>query len=189
MNDQFWARYPLDEEPKSIQKTWRGREVVPTKEILRLLRETELSCKEIAAICGFTESNLTQRLKAHINMTPTAYRKKCGWMGGQRGLSPRAARQMVVLRQSGATKGQISATIHSSPEIIRDVLGPGRMFPQGYNLPEATIARRYKEGENTVELARVYRVNEKTIRRVLDDQGVPRRGHQSRAGRATWGKA
>lgn len=156
----------------------------PTHEILRLLRETEMTVSEIAEKAGCTTGNITIRIKNHLGLTPSQYRLGHGWVGsgdGQRAVPPAKVEEIVdlyrqgyqiqvVAERTGVGRGPVARVLHAKGIEIR--------HPATYlkcNLPEEEIVRRYQAGENCVEMGREYGCHEKTIRLILENHGVSRR--------------
>lgn len=90
-------------------------------------------------------------------------------------------------RDDGVSLYRLARTHHASPGYIRRLLrDAGVTIRTAYPRQEVVAAivaedgdeieRRYRQGESAASLARAYGVASGTLRRILIDRGVPRRG-------------
>jgi uncharacterized protein (DUF433 family) len=156
---------------------------VPIEVILRDLRESEELLVEIAERYGRTPSLISVRVKQALGITPNQYRAQHGWVIGPRsiGCPPAQVKKVLETYASGLSIDATAAKLEMGATMVATVLKTRgvEIRPGGFyidlNLPSAEIAERYRAGENAVQLARAYKCNERTIRRMLDRENTPRR--------------
>ncbi|NUS01938.1 MAG: hypothetical protein HOV97_05175 [Nonomuraea sp.] len=151
---------------------------------LQMLRDTELRAREIASHFHATPAALTHATRVATNLTPSEYRQAHGWFGtGQRPVSPRKVAQVLEFYDAGATLQEAASKSGVGRRLIPLILeAHGREIRSAWHYLELfgadqldEIARRYKGGESTVRLAKVFGCSEHGIRCALDRRGVPRR--------------
>lgn len=148
------------------------------QEMLNTYLANDVTCRQLAKMYGVSDSYLVQAVKQRYGCTPGQLRRKHGWLTET--LAPWEAWNIVqsykpgetsiddLAVQTGHPPGRVTAALHAAGiEVTRkQSVPPSR---------HAEVARRYEDGESAVELAEVFECSEKTIRMVLDKQGVSRR--------------
>lgn len=160
------------------------------QEMLNTYLANDVTFRQLARMYGVSDSYLVQAVKQRYGCTPGQLRRKHGWVTET--LPPWEAWNIVqsykpgetslddLAKQTGHPPGRVADALHAAGiEVVhKQSVPPSR---------HTEVARRYQAGESAVDLAEVFECSEKTIRMVLDKQGVSRRPIQV-AQRMAWDK-